>query len=244
MISDDPGAPTRGRCRTPSLDSAPMSADGHLHDPPRPRTEVDVAGAAIVAILDARIVPFTPGMIGRLSTATGAPVATIKEGVGAEGFGAHGVVRPIRRPIAEEPTVEAMARTAPEPRFARNYTGNMRAANEVSPATKERVLGQAHLFTVSGAQGARTVRDQGRGHWRPSINVHGLLTGASARSIPECGAEQAADDLAPFRRLRRRSSRGGLHHLPSADRDTARSRCRRCEAAPRQLPKRISNRCK
>jgi hypothetical protein len=67
MISDDPGAPTRGRCRTPSLDSAPMSADRHLHDPPRPRTEVDVAGAAIVAILDARIVPFTPGMIGRLS---------------------------------------------------------------------------------------------------------------------------------------------------------------------------------
>jgi hypothetical protein len=33
----------------------------------------------IVAILDARIGPFTPGMIGRLSTATGAPVATIKK---------------------------------------------------------------------------------------------------------------------------------------------------------------------
>jgi hypothetical protein len=56
-----------------------MSADRHLHDPPRPRTEVDVARAAIVAILDARIVPFTPGMIGRLSTATGAPAATIKK---------------------------------------------------------------------------------------------------------------------------------------------------------------------
>jgi hypothetical protein len=32
-----------------------------------------------VAILDARIVPFTPGMIGRLSMATGVPVAMIKK---------------------------------------------------------------------------------------------------------------------------------------------------------------------
>jgi hypothetical protein len=49
----------------------------HLHTP-QPRTEVDVAVTAIVAILDARIVPKTAGMIGRLSMATGAPVAEIK----------------------------------------------------------------------------------------------------------------------------------------------------------------------
>jgi hypothetical protein len=43
--------------------------------------------------------------------ATGAPVATIKKGWELKDSG-HGVVCPIRRPIAEEPTVEAMARTA------------------------------------------------------------------------------------------------------------------------------------
>jgi hypothetical protein len=66
----------------------------------------------IVAILDARIGPFTPGMIGRLSTAAGAPVATIKKAWELKDS-VHDVVRPIRRPIAEEQTVEAMARTAP-----------------------------------------------------------------------------------------------------------------------------------
>jgi hypothetical protein len=54
-----------------------MSVARHLHTP-QPRTEVDVAADAIVAILDARIVPFTAGMIGRLSMATGVPVADIE----------------------------------------------------------------------------------------------------------------------------------------------------------------------
>src|SRR4029453_2828399 len=61
LSRNDLGAPTRGPCRTPFLDSAPMSADRHLPNPPRPRPEVDVAGAAILAILDARIVLFTSG---------------------------------------------------------------------------------------------------------------------------------------------------------------------------------------
>jgi hypothetical protein len=52
----------------------PMSVARHLRDQARPRTEVDVAADAIVAILDARIVPFTPEMIGRLSMVTGRPV--------------------------------------------------------------------------------------------------------------------------------------------------------------------------
>jgi hypothetical protein len=55
-----------------------MSVARHLH-PTQPRTEVDVAADAIVAILDARIVPRTAGMIGRLSMATGVPVADIKK---------------------------------------------------------------------------------------------------------------------------------------------------------------------
>ena len=55
-----------------------MSVAQHLHTPPKPRTELEVAAAAIVAILDARIVPRTPAMIGRLSMATGVPVADIK----------------------------------------------------------------------------------------------------------------------------------------------------------------------
>lgn len=46
----------------------------------------------IVAILDGRTVPFTPGMIGRLSTATGAPVATIKKAWQLKDSG-HDVVR-------------------------------------------------------------------------------------------------------------------------------------------------------
>jgi hypothetical protein len=88
-----------------------MSADRHLHDPPRPRTEVDVAGAAILAILDARIVLFTSGDDGCLSMATGVPLAAIKKAWELKDSG-HGVVCPIRRPIAEEPTMEAIARTA------------------------------------------------------------------------------------------------------------------------------------
>jgi hypothetical protein len=54
-----------------------MSVARHLHTS-QPRTEVDVTADAIVAILGARIVPFTPGMIGSLSMATGVPVVDIE----------------------------------------------------------------------------------------------------------------------------------------------------------------------
>jgi hypothetical protein len=56
-----------------------MSVARPLDTPSRAHTEVDVATDAIVAILDARIVPFTPGVIGRLSMATGVLVAMIKK---------------------------------------------------------------------------------------------------------------------------------------------------------------------
>lgn len=66
-----------------------MSVARHLHTPPQPRTEVDVAADAIVAILDARIVSRIPGMIGRLSMATGVPVAMIKKALKLKDSG-HG----------------------------------------------------------------------------------------------------------------------------------------------------------
>jgi hypothetical protein len=59
-----------------------MAVARHLHTP-LAGTEVDVAAAAIVAILDVRIVPMTSGMIGRLSMATGVPVADIKRVCGS-----------------------------------------------------------------------------------------------------------------------------------------------------------------
>jgi hypothetical protein len=55
-----------------------------------------------VAILDAHIVPRTPGMIGRLSMATGVPVADIKRAWESKESG-YGGLRPTRRLIAEEP---------------------------------------------------------------------------------------------------------------------------------------------
>jgi hypothetical protein len=80
-----------------------MSADRHLHHYARTLALRSMSPRLIVAILDARIGPFTPGMIGRLSTAAGAPVATIKKAWELKDS-VHDVVRPIRRPIAEEPT--------------------------------------------------------------------------------------------------------------------------------------------
>ena len=56
-----------------------MSADRHLHHSARTLALRSMSPRLIVAILDARIGPFTPGMIGHLSTATGAPVVTIKK---------------------------------------------------------------------------------------------------------------------------------------------------------------------
>jgi hypothetical protein len=89
-----------------------MSADRQLHHSARTLALTSMSPRLIVAILNARIVPFTPGMIGRLSTATGAPVATIKKAWERKDSG-HDVVRLIRQPIAEEPTAEAIAQTAP-----------------------------------------------------------------------------------------------------------------------------------
>jgi hypothetical protein len=87
-----------------------MSVARHLHTP-QPRTEVDVAAAAIMAILDARIVPKTAGMIGRLSMVAGVPLAEIKR-VGAEGIGYRAPLS-TRRPIADETTVDPVQRRGP-----------------------------------------------------------------------------------------------------------------------------------
>jgi hypothetical protein len=118
-----------------------MSVARHLHTPPQPRTEADVAADAIVAILDARIVPFTPGMIGRLSMATGVSVAMIKKGWELKDSG-YGGLRPTRRPVAEQPAGPVVTRKTPEPRYAPNYNGNTRAANERARSKKEPVPGK------------------------------------------------------------------------------------------------------
>jgi hypothetical protein len=88
-----------------------MSVARHLHTP-QPRTEVDVAADAIVAILDARIVPFTPGMIGRLSMATGVPVADIERAWQLKESGRRPSL-PARRPVAEQPSNERAEQPAP-----------------------------------------------------------------------------------------------------------------------------------
>ena len=88
-----------------------VSVARHLHTPPQPRTEVDVAAAAIVAILDARIVPRTAGMIGGLSMATGVPVAEIKRAWELKESG-HESQLPSRSPIAHDPTTKPRRLTA------------------------------------------------------------------------------------------------------------------------------------
>jgi hypothetical protein len=94
-----------------------VSTARHLHTPPKLRTEAEVAADAIVAILDARIVPFTPGTIGRLSMATGVPVAMIKKAWESKEAG-YGGLRPTRRPIADqrsEPPAPVTPVTPPAP---------------------------------------------------------------------------------------------------------------------------------
>jgi hypothetical protein len=54
-----------------------------------------------VAILDSRMVPFTPGMIGRLSMATGVPVATIKKAWELKEWGYRPSL-PTRRSMVEQ----------------------------------------------------------------------------------------------------------------------------------------------
>jgi hypothetical protein len=97
-----------------------MSVARHLHTP-QPRSEVDVAATAIVAILDARIMPKTAGMIGRLSMATGVPVAGIKRAWVLK-ESCYGGLLPTRRLVAEQP--------APMPSPNPNYHAKARAANE------------------------------------------------------------------------------------------------------------------
>jgi hypothetical protein len=92
-----------------------------------------------VAILDARIVPFTPGMIGRVSMATGVPVADIERAWKLKESG-HRPPLPTRRPMAEQD--QSATPKAPEPRYAPNYAGNTRAANEPARARKEPVPGK------------------------------------------------------------------------------------------------------
>jgi hypothetical protein len=88
-----------------------MSLAHHLQTP-QPRTEVDVAPAAIVAILDARIVPKTAGMIGRLSMVAGVPVADIKRVGELKKSGCRAPL-PTRRPMADETTADPVQRTGP-----------------------------------------------------------------------------------------------------------------------------------
>jgi hypothetical protein len=92
-----------------------MSVARHLHTSTHLRTDVDVAADAIVAILDTRIVPFTPGVIGRLSMATGVPVAMIKKAWELKESG-YGVVRPSRRPTVGE-SADVLARPVHAPNY-------------------------------------------------------------------------------------------------------------------------------
>src|SRR5687768_10584646 len=124
-----------------------MSVARHLHTT-QPRTEVDVAADAIVAILDAHIVPRTASMIGRLSMATGVPVADIKRAWELK-EACYGGLRPTRRPIADQPS---------EQQSAEQVSGSASAVKPVTPAavaerperspstntTKKRQGGAAH----------------------------------------------------------------------------------------------------
>lgn len=75
-------------------------------------------------------------MVGRLSVATGEPVADIKRAWEQKESGC----RPpplTRRPIADQPSVQAI-----EPVYSPNYNGNTKAANERRRAAKEPVAGK------------------------------------------------------------------------------------------------------
>ena len=95
-----------------------------------------------MAILDARIVPRTPGMIGRLSIATGVPVAMIKKAWELKESGYRPPL-PTRRPTVEA-TAEPSVTEAPAParQYKPGYHPNSRARNEARRAQKEPVPGK------------------------------------------------------------------------------------------------------
>jgi hypothetical protein len=104
---------------------------------------------AIVAILDARIVPRTPGMIGRLSMATGVPVAMIKKAWELKESG-HRPPLPTRRPIDEasgsvrvEPPSghDPAAAQTTSPEWLDRMTPAQRALRDRRKAAKEPVEG-------------------------------------------------------------------------------------------------------
>jgi hypothetical protein len=166
-----------------------MSVARHLHTPPQPRSEVDVAADAIVAILDARIVPRTPGMIGRLSMATGVPVAMIKKAWELKEAG-YGGLQPTRRPIAEQPA------PVPNPK----YDPKAKAANERKRAKKEPVARyEAVLGHVQGVEAEVGVQHQEQAHW-PAVRVVQVMhQGLPARAVDECREDQAPHDSAALR---------------------------------------------
>ena len=118
-----------------------MSTARHLHTPPQPRSEVDVAADAIVAILDARIVPRTAGMIGRLSIATGVPVADIKRAWELKESGYRPPL-PTRRPVDGAAEAAVPEDPVPRPQYKPGYHPASRARNEARRAEKEPVPGK------------------------------------------------------------------------------------------------------
>lgn len=219
-----------------------MSGARHLHTPPHPRTEVEVAADAIVAILDARIVPRTPSMIGRLSIATGVPVAMIKKAWESKEAG-YGGLRPTRRPIAdqprEQPAVEpVMPEEPPAPppvRMPAKPQGGAAHRNSTRTAAAYR---QPGMRRCSKCEAVKSVdefdwKDRKKGYrrsWcRECWNAYQRERWLSVEKTKRLGLAFA------LCRLRRRSPRGGLQHLPLAARDGSGSCCERREALSRQL---------
>jgi hypothetical protein len=194
-----------------------MSVARHLHTSPHPRTEVEVAADAIVAILDARIVPRTPGMIGRLSMATGVPVAMIKKAWELKQSG-HRPPVPTRRPVVDA-TAEATRSgepAAPKPQYKPGYHPNSRARNEAPRAEKEPVPGKRICSGKCGQLknldefAVKNKRTGQRSAWCKEC-----IPGVSEGPVPliaEAGEARAGAEV--HSRGRRRARRADLRGLP------------------------------
>jgi hypothetical protein len=120
------------------------SGKAEIYRPPGGRTERDVAAEVIARLLKGGVLSRSPAVIARASAAVGVPVALVREKWAVDGLasvpfdGTH-VAEVHELPSAGPNVTPAVSRPAslPRPRYAPNYTGNIRAANERARARKE-----------------------------------------------------------------------------------------------------------
>jgi hypothetical protein len=113
------------------------SGKAEIYRPPGGRTERDVAAEVIARLLKGGVLSRSPAVIARAAAAVGVPVSLVREKWAVDGLASVPFDGTHVAEVRELPSAVSRPASLAKPRYAPNYTGNVRAANERARAKKE-----------------------------------------------------------------------------------------------------------